>query len=432
MQKRLGMRGPALVLLVLAGIVAWRLWPLPQKVPQIHGAMRQEVYIWQRAWTDDLKNAIQQHGNAFERVVVLGAQVSWDLPAKPRVMRVAVDWARLRESAKQVGAAIRVGPYTGSFEGASAELIAGIAGKLCNDAQQAGVHLTEIQIDFDAADSKLDGYRTWVIAAKTATQGVPVHITILPTWLKQHAFAALAAEAGEYVLQVHSLERPQRIDDPAALCSVPAALDAVQRAARLGVPFRVALPTYGYVLVFDNDGKYMGLEAEGPLRTWPSGTHKRWLGAQSDELAQLIKNWEISRPAAMKGIIWYRLPVPADKNNWRWDTLAMVMQGRAPMAQIVANIVHKDSGLYDVTLRNCGQADARGLLEVVVKWPQGNLDASDALGGFQQHHTADCELRLLGLAEAGERMVPGEERTIAWLRLNKDMEVNARAELLVH
>jgi len=425
------MRSLLLLVVIVSLLLVAALWfartgpaPAPPTAPAAP-TLRQEVYVWQRAWTDDVKDAVTAHGGAFARVVVLGAQISWDKPAEPHVFHVAVDWRRLKSAAQQVGVGIRIGAYTGAFEGPAAQLVAAVAGELCEKARRAGVELAEIQLDFDAAASKLDGYRTWVQAAKTQTHAVPVHITALPSWLRQRAFAGLAAEAGEYVLQVHSLDRPARLGDRVALCDPAAARDAVARASRLGVPFRIALPTYGYVLVFDDTGKYCSLEAEGPERTWPVGYQKRWMGSQSAELVDLCGAWQARRPAAMAGIIWYRLPIAADRYNWRWATLAAVLDGRTPQADVVVDVVRQSGSLVEISLRNQGQDDARGPMAVWVTWSRGELQASDALGGFAKSTGAGQELRLVGLTAAGARLAPGECRKVAWLRFAQDTEVQA-------
>jgi hypothetical protein len=47
-------------------------------------------------------------------------------------------------------------------------------------------------------------------------------------------------------------------------------------------------------------------------------------------VANLVHEWSIDPPANLAGLIWYRLPNEDDDLNWRWPTLAAVMQGRAP------------------------------------------------------------------------------------------------------
>ena len=64
------------------------------------------------------------------------------------------------------------------------------------------------------------------------------------------------------MLQVHSLERPKNFDAPFTLCDANAARRAVTWAAKIGVPFRVTLPTYGYLVAFAPGGQFVGLSAE--------------------------------------------------------------------------------------------------------------------------------------------------------------------------
>jgi hypothetical protein len=45
----------------------------------------------------------------------------------------------------------------------------------------------ELQIDFDCAESKLDGYQVWVEAIKYKISPVPVTITALPSWLNPNS-----------------------------------------------------------------------------------------------------------------------------------------------------------------------------------------------------------------------------------------------------
>ena len=135
--------------------------------------------------------------------------------------------------------------------------------------------ISELQIDFDCAESKLDGYRIWIEAFRKKLAPVRIVITALPSWLEQAAFKPLAEACNGYVLQVHSLERPQAPDAIPGICDPVAAKRAVEKADRLGVPFRVALPTYGYVIAFGPDGHFIGLSAEGPAKSWPEGVRLR-------------------------------------------------------------------------------------------------------------------------------------------------------------
>ena len=242
------------------------------------------------------------------------------------------DAATLRQAGAPVSLALRVGPFPGPFTANDkvALFLGDLAASLVQRPKTNGVSVSELQVDFDCATSKLDGYRVWLEAIQRRVAPLPVTITALPSWLRSSAFKRLAQAAPNYVLQVHSVERPSSFDAPFTLCDPANAQRAVERAGRIGVPFRVALPTYGYVLAFDKSGKFLGLSAEGPARAWPADAKLRQVDSNPRELAALVQGWTARRPAAMRGVIWYRLPVATDSLNWRWPTLGALLAGRIP------------------------------------------------------------------------------------------------------
>ena len=301
-------------LLIAAAAAAW--WLVFPPVPHVSGPLRHEVYVWQRAWTEPVRSAVAQHATNFSAVTVLKAEVSWK-DKQPQVVRVSPDYATLGGTHQPVGLALRIGPYAGPFAETNAitTFLCDLAASLVAEARSNHVSPAELQIDFDCAESKLDGYRVWLTAIQRRVAPLPVTITALPSWLDARAFKRLAAVATNYVLQVHSLDRPKDFNAPFTLCDPGAARRAVERAGRIGVPFRVALPTYGYVMAFDKSGKFIGLSAEGPRRTWPEGAQLREVSADPLAMAALVQGWTASRPAAMRGVIWYRLPTIVDNFN---------------------------------------------------------------------------------------------------------------------
>ena len=403
-------------------------------VPHTHGPLSQQAYVWQRAWTDPVRNALEQHGQEFSRIVILAAQVSWEKrptgESHPVLFKVRPDWDRLKP-ATEVGLAIRINEFHDRFDGPSAEFLANLAAELCREAREHGIAPAEIQLDFDCPASKLAGYRLWVQRIKVAIAPTPVTITALPAWLDRRDFAVLAGECPSYVLQVHSLERPAHFADAATLCELSAARLAIERAARMAVPFRVALPTYGYVLAFDSAGQYLGLDAEGPEHSWPEGTQKRWLGADAGALADFLRDMKADRPIALSGIIWYRLPVESDQNNWRWPTLQAVMQGHRPAAALAVSIIPGEAGVLEVVLRNSGDGEIRSPIDVTVEWTNAELVAHDPLNGYEDTQGPPDEprrsLRFRGNAQPDERLAPGDSKTIAWLRLDHDVPIHAQA-----
>jgi hypothetical protein len=115
------------------------------------------------------------------------------------------------------------------------------------------------------------------------------------------------------------------------------------------------------------------------------------------------------------------LPVAGDRLNWRWTTLAAVFSGREPSARLEVEARRPSPGLVELSLANHGEADAplgggAPGSEIAVSW-RGRLVAADALGGFLWEDGGPSSARLRGTRLALERLAPGEERTVGWLRI---------------
>jgi hypothetical protein len=201
----------------------------------------------------------------------------------------------------------------------------------------------------------------------------------------------------------------------------------------LPAPFRVALPTYGYLVAFDANGKYLGLNAEGPARNWPSNAIVKTVSADAAQMAQLVQVWTNDRPSNMAGVIWYRLPIDEDRLNWRWPTLAAVMEGRTPQPQLRAEIRRPQQGLVEVDLVNAGEADASlDSARVQVDWSEGQVLASDTSDGFQRVPDNSQQSLLMAAEPAPPQIAPrinaGDRKTIGWIRLDRDQEVRAHVQ----
>jgi hypothetical protein len=385
--------------------------------------MPQSAYVWQRAWTEAVSDAVTEHGTNFTELVALSAEVSWK-NRLPQIVRVPLDPLALQGMGRPLGLALRIGAYSGPFKAddAQAHVLTDLAASLLAEAASNRLSVAELQLDFDCAESKLDGYAVWVKAIRSKVKPVPVTITALPAWLKQPAFKRLIAAADGYVLQVHSLARPKRMEASFNLCDPPEACRAVERAARLGRPFRVALPTYGYVMAFSPGGQFVGLSAEGPALSWPEGTQLREICANTEAMAQLLRAWTADRPQALTGVIWYRLPVPQDRLNWSWPTLATVMSGKVPQPDVRAEVRHPDAALTEIDLINAGTADYSQPVQITLHWREGRLVAADGLRGFDSTETGANFVQFRN-RNGLPRLEPGERRSIGWVRLSKGSEV---------
>lgn len=406
-----------LILMVLGGC---------GRAPRAGGEMPQDVYVWQRDWTTNVVATLADRGGRFRRVVVLGAEVSW-VSGQPRVVEVPfrLDAARVGS----VGVAMRVGPYAGPY-GAGDAVMRGLvatARSMVGRARSQGVEPAEVQLDFDCAESRLEGYRVWVEVLRRELRPVPLVVTALPSWLKRRSFATLARAADGFVLQVHSLARPKRMSDAFELCDPVQALRSVEVAGRVGVPFRVALPSYGYLVAFGPGGEFVGASAEGGSPERPAGSRWRELWADPGAMARLVRTWGGDRPPSLEGLIWYRMPMPGDRLNWRWPTLEAVMGGRTPEARLDLGASTVRSGLVELELSNRGTGDWAEAVRVKAEWTGTRALAVDALRGFEAGSSVDggmlftnaiCRLR------AGERML------IGWVRFEGEVPADFRVSLV--
>jgi hypothetical protein len=417
-----------LFILTTSGILYWLL--RPPAAARDSGPMPHQAYVWQQAWTPAVLDAVRNADNNISRLVVLAAKISFR-NGSPRVVRIPLDYGSLKKSSRPIGIALRIRPFRGPFsaDDGTAAFVAGLAARLVRQARERGLEPAELQVDFDCAESKLDGYRLWVQAVRKKISPTPVTITVLPCWLKHRsAFGRLAAAADGYVLQVHSFKKPEASDKP-CLCDKKAARKAVERAARFGRPFRVALPTYGYVVAFDDSGRLLGISAEGAQKSWPAGARVGTVRSDPADMADLVRAWTRDRPENLLGIIWYRLPVATDRLNWKPPTLAAVMSGKTPEPELAVRARGVKPGLHEIELVNNGLADACANVSVSVRWSDARLIASDGLGGFRSTAENTGGLVLQGPSSILASMLgPGEKRTIGWIRLSGNSEVKTHVQ----
>jgi hypothetical protein len=386
----------------------------------------QDAYVWQRSWNDSVVQAVTNHGGAFSNLVVLRAEVAWS-GGKPEVISARPDYKALAAAHRPVGIALRIGGFAGPFsaEDRTTAFLSQLAMTLLTEARSNGIVASELQIDFDCAASKLEGYRVWVKTIREKIAPTPLTITALPSWINEPAFKTLVEATDGYVLQVHSLERPKNFDAAFTLCDPNAARRAVEQAGKIGVPFRVALPTYGYLLAFDKTGRFIGLSAEGPNKSWPENVRVRELRADPVEMAGLVQFWNTNRPPALRGIIWYRLPTIVDNFNWHWPTLGAIVASRFPRESLRGEARQIETGLVEINLVNDGELDLSSRLVVEVRWSrvgETRLVAADGLHGYSTLNAGPSSITFQKTSQPG-RFAAGEQQTIGWLRFDRECEV---------
>ncbi len=403
------------------GVAASMPVPLP--------AATRELYVWQRQSGPEVVEALNAFQPQVDGVCVLAAEVSWT-GGRRQVVRTGLDYAALSALKKPVGLALRIGPFAGPFaaDDPTARALAGVAETVLAQARAAGLAVAEIQIDFDAAESKLAGYRAWLGALRLAAGRTPLTFTALPAWLKHGEFAELARAADGFVLQVHSLERPTGPDAPFLLCDPLRAAIWARQAGLAGVPFRVALPTYGYLLGFDAAGKFIGLAAEGPRREWPAGTQLRVVRADAPAMARLARELAAEPPRNFTGVIWYRLPVAGDRLNWDATTLALVLRGQTPARALRAEVSWPEPGLAEIAIVNRGQTTEPLPAAVALRWSEdARVLAADGLAGFFLETFGGRAQGIVRAARvpADASLAPGRKATIAWLRFTHEVSLEA-------
>lgn len=396
-------------------------------------AATQEVYVWQRQFGADVAAAWREFAPQVDAVCVLAAEIAWS-GGRMQVLRLRPDYAALAVGKKPLGLALRIGAFAGPFaeNDATARGLGDVVVEMLAQARAAGVGVAEVQIDFDAAEAKLAGYVSWLKAVRARTNGVRLVFTALPAWLRHAAFRELARAADGFVLQVHSLERPASIDARFSLCEPERALAWVRQAAEIGKPFRVALPTYGYLLGFDPAGKFIGLSAEGPRRSWPPGTRLRAVRSDPLALTPLARALRAEPPPNCAGVIWFRLPVAGDRLNWDPATFAAVLHGELPERRLTVEAVWSESGLAEIVVTNRGLTTEPMPSVVHVKWPaEARVLAADGIGGFGLEIRGAQAQGILRAAEvpADASLAPGRTAKIAWLRFAHEvsLEVSSSA-----
>ncbi len=397
-----------------------------QQEPPAHGPLRQEAYVWQREWNPAVRESIGQ-AKDLAGLTVLAAEI--DLrPRTPSTIRVPLDEATLKGYGRPVGVAIRVHAIPGRFVDDPKRVsdLKNLVRDVAAEAKTKGLALSEIQIDYDCPEWKLDDYRVLLISLRRSAAPVPLTVTALPVWLYQHrAFRHLLEAVDGYVLQVHSLEPPKSSSGKIVLTEAKSAKAWVERAARFGRPFRVALPTYSYQVAFDAKGNLIGLLAEGPLLSFGDGTTVVSASSDPGAMAGLVRDWTENHPKELAGILWYRLPVAGDRNNWTWPTLRSVMAGQAPKSGLHAELRKPQPGLVEVDLVNGGSAESPWPPAVAVRWPNDTFIAADALAGYELRRKGSREVRLgRPDSKTRDRMLrPGDRRVVAWLRFTVPTEV---------
>jgi hypothetical protein len=327
------------------------------------------AYVWQRQWTPAVAAAVTDRSADFSGLRVLALQQT----ATARVA-TSPDLAALSARGVPVRVVLRM---EGSRPRAdAAELGLTLAG-IVQRWRAAGVRVDGVEVDHDCASAGLAEYAAWLPRFRASLPAdLLLSITALPSWLDNPAeLALLRAAADESVLQVHALDATRL-----ALFNRADALRSARAwQAQAPQPFRVALPAYSLRVQLAADGRTLAVDAEGGLGASGAGARERH--ADPAEVAGLVRTLQNEAMPALRGLLWFRLPVQGDRRSWAPATLAAVMRGDAPPSRIALQYIDRGGGLYDLALHNPADTDARApaLLEL-----PAHCGVIEGLGGYRR------------------------------------------------
>lgn len=372
----------------------------------------QDAYLWQRRWTPEVRDAVSSHAPAFSRLALLVAEQTWEPAA---LTEIHPDAAALGRA--PVVASIRVAAGPAAFERPSP--LPALAARTVSRLRAEGLNVVEVQLDLDAASSQLAAYARLAREVRAALP-VPLTLTALPDWLSRPELPALLDETDGWTLQLHDFTPPRSPEDLPPLLDPVEARAAITRAAALGRPFRIALPTYAYTAAFTPEGAFIGASAEREP-AWAPDVITREISADPGALAGLMAGLLRTRPPELLGVTWFRLPVATDAHAWRWPTLEAVMAGRIPSPALSAQATPDASGLLvELSLRDEGDADAP-LPDLVVE----GAPALAADGYADWRPTPDGQR---WTARPGATIRAGETRPVGWIRLGAPARIQVRIE----
>ena len=281
-------------------------------------------YVWQQQWTDAVEAAVIDELTAGTHdLYILGGELEyvngaarWRLPSVPEW-----HWRKTR-----VTAVLRL-PVRAldDLEISAAKTIA----------RAVALKVNRIQLDVDVPERAIVRYaelleklrRDWPESAGKLHLGV----TLLPCHLPHSEVSMVLKAIDEPIIQLHGIDAPKSCSDHWALMNRSTAFGALRAARKLDSRFKMALPSYAYVLTFNADGSFRRLYAEGLPDdfTLPQGTI-RALAAPDLELIHEILSSPLCLPT-----IWFRLPVSgADRWCFSRETLASLERGEKPTPSI--------------------------------------------------------------------------------------------------
>ena len=392
--------------------------------PPAFQGLTHAAYVWRQGW-DSAASASMTAGDLPAEVgelIVLVGECGLGHPPRP----VRPPWPQLLATGRMVSLAVRVG--TGSAlngpQGLDLQEGMGLLRQGLASARSAGVTVAQVQVDFDCPVRLLSVYAEQLRQFRQADPGLKVTVTALPSWLSAPGCTQLFAAVDGFTLQVHATQRPNA-QEPARLVVAADARRWIAQAAEYRRPFRVALPTYAYVACYARSGTFLGVRAE--TREFPAGTaFTQLMPSEQSEVAAVLADLRAGRQPWVRGVDWFRLPFPGDRQNWTRAGFGQVLRGE-PLAARCRVELRTQGALTDLEVHNPTEQPL-ALPEVQVQWTGAGWVGSDAAVGWEVAPATDRSQRFTVDPRAGF-LAPGERRVLGWLRLTRPAD-DVRAEVV--
>lgn len=355
--------------------------------------LEQQVYIWQRQWQPSHRQVLTQSKSDFTVLRVLALQFH----PKAGWARAYPDLQQLIADGRPVVMVIRL---DGQLPQADQAQILGQTASLLAEWQASGVNLQGVEIDHDCSSARLPAYIDLLAALRSALPtNLALSITALPTWLNSPHLEALLRQVDSSVLQVHAVNDPRDgLFDPQ---QAKRWADAYGK--RSEKPFLLALPAYGVAVIEAS----RQVESEAPLDVSAS---RRELLADPQQVANLLTTLDERRPEKLRGIIWFRLPLPGDRRAWPLATLQAVIHGQPLNASITVD-VNQAGPLRELTLVSNGNRDVE--LPARVSLAGSHCEAADAVAGYRLERGENGPVFV---RKQPARLAAGQRQALGWAR----------------
>lgn len=282
-------------------------------------AFAHDFYVWQRKWNEPVEAAVRQELDRGDHgLYILGGEIEYE--GEKAVWKNVFMPDGLWTNA-QVTAVLRLPVKALENPKASAQAVIEQARKLA---------VKRIQLDVDVPERKLHRYAELIAAVRSnsAWRFDFIGATFLPCHLDHNAIVEVLALVDEPVIQLHGIDPPKCRADGWSLMNRKTVLTAMKSAKKLDARFKMALPTYAYILFFKKDGLFRRLYAEG-LRD-DSVVLK---AEESPEIAapDLTLLHELMTSSDALRVLWFRLPVSgSDRWTLSKETILALERGELP------------------------------------------------------------------------------------------------------